>query len=92
MNRSIKLFLIFVLTSFFAVKEELNVPSSKKGSEKNIPPNLVTSGKNGVMEKENRTNVKTSQMFIIKWQKKYSRVVFQMTGNSITHLHECFLY
>lgn len=34
-----------MLTSFFAVREELNMPSYKKGSEKKILPALVRSEK-----------------------------------------------
>lgn len=74
MNRPSKLFLIFVLTSFFAVNEELNMPGYKNGAEKKIPPTLIRSEeKKGVMEKEKKDNVKTSWMFIISWQRKNIR-------------------
>lgn len=41
---------------------------------------------------EEESNVKTSLMYIINWERKVLRQVFQMTWNSVTQLQGCFLY
>lgn len=63
------------------------MPSYKKGSEKNAA-NHEKFIKKGEIEEER--NTKTGLMYIISWERKVLRQVFQMTWDSITQLQGCF--